>query len=136
MGDLLGERLDQVGKLDFTNLTLIIAITAWVFYFRIIISIDFRTIQIEFDSAGSGVCDLAFEEGDYRKWDEEEHRHEDSVELDIVFARQNPSDPSAFSPSRAQTEGVDLLKWRNQESFNEIEGGWAIRSASRTITVR
>jgi hypothetical protein len=110
MGDLLGERLDQVGKLDFTNLTLIIAITAWVFYFRIIISIDFRTIQIEFDSAGSGVCDLAFEEGDYRKWDEEEHRHEDSVELDIVFARQNPSDPVSLFTFASSNRGGGLAQ--------------------------
>jgi hypothetical protein len=52
---------------------------------------------------------LRFEQCDYGEWDEKEHRHDEAVELDVVFGGKNPSGSLALigsAVSRTYSNGA------------------------------
>ena len=67
---------------------------------------------------------LGFEQGDDGQGNEEEHRHESSVEFYVVFGGNDPS-TCQFLPDALGRAG--LLEWRDEERFNKVEWGWAVR---------
>lgn len=97
----LRESLDQLLKAVLADLPVRI-VTFWVLDLRVTLLLGRRTGKVQPDPLGPGVRDLGLEHRDDDQGNEEDSRHDDTVQLDVGFSGENESGLSADDEMRGE----------------------------------